>query len=68
MAAGRREFEGELVAWLVRCVPGAVWSPGDLPAELNPFREAAGLSEAMRAHLEGWERRRWRAAVDNARG
>lgn len=63
MAASRREFEGDLVAWLVRCVPAAVWAPKELPDDLNPFREARQMSEAMRKHLEAWERRRWRAAA-----
>lgn len=62
MAAGRREFEGELVAWLIRCIPCAVWSPKDLPQgdKLNPWREPKPLSEAMRKHLEAWEKRKWR--------
>lgn len=63
MAAARREFEGEGIAWLVRCVPVAVWAPKALPRDLNPFREPKPVSAAMRAHLERWEQRRWRAAT-----
>lgn len=65
MAGGRRELEGELVAWLVRCIPSAVWSPGDLPQGdgLNPFREPKPVSAAMAAHLEAWRKRRWRVAT-----
>ena len=63
MAASRREFGGELVAHLVRCVPAAVWAPKELPEDLNPFREARELSAAMRDHLAAWGRRKWRAAT-----
>lgn len=63
MAEARREAEGDYVAWLVRCVPAAVWSPKDLPKELNPFTTPKPVSEAMRAHLESWRRRRWRIAT-----
>lgn len=63
MAAARREFEGEVTAWLIRCLPAAVWSPRDLPDELNPFREPKPLSEAMRAYLESQAKRRWRVAT-----
>lgn len=60
MAEARREFEGDLLAWLVRCVPVAVWAPRDLPRNLNPFKQ---VSEAMLAHLERWKERRWRVAT-----
>ena len=63
MARGRAELAGDLVAWLIRCVPAAVWQPKALPADLNPFRAPQPLSDAMRKHLENWEQRRWRAAT-----
>lgn len=60
MAEGRREFEGDLVAWLIRCIPEAIWSPKDLPASLNPFRGKPVESEAMRAYKASLTRRQLR--------
>ena len=57
---------GDLLAWQLVCLGRAVWSPKDLPKNLNPFRPAEEMSEAMRAHLTEWERLRWRAAIDSA--
>jgi len=67
-AAGRSGFEGELVAWLIRCIPAAIWAPKELPKELNPFREAEPPSEAMKKHLASWAARRWRSVVGSAGG
>lgn len=56
----RRSFEGDLIAWLIRCVPTAIWAPKELPKELNPFAERKPVSEAMRKHLESLAARCWR--------
>lgn len=61
MASARKCFEGELQAWLIRCIPAAIWAPKELPKELNPFRESEPPSEAMQRHREMWAARRWRA-------
>lgn len=65
MARARRELEGEIAAVIVGLIPAAVWAPGELLklGDLNPFRERDEMSEAMRKHLEGWERDKWRAMV-----
>jgi len=65
MANERRAVAGDVVAWLIRCIPVAVWTPIDLPQgdALNPFREPKPVSEAMRKHLEMWNRRKWRAVT-----
>lgn len=62
MAEARAAAEGERIAWLIRCIPAAVWSPKDLPegAALNPFREAKPESEAMAAHKAAWAARKFR--------
>ena len=64
MAGARWEMEGEVAAFIVGTIPVGVWAPAELlkVKNLNPFREKE-MSEAMREHLAGWERDRWRAAV-----
>jgi hypothetical protein len=63
MASSRKEFEGELIAWLLKNVYAAVWVPNELPDDLNGFREPKPLSKAMKKHLEAWAKRRWRVAT-----
>lgn len=49
MAKAKQEFAGGLVAYMLRHLSAAIWSPKELPANLNPFHEE---SEALKAHRE----------------
>lgn len=62
MSASKKEFGGDLVGWLLKHVTAAIWSPSEMPKQLNPFSEPKPVSEAMQKHLESWAKRRWRAA------
>lgn len=60
MADEKKRVGGELVAWLIRSIPPAVW--GGLPREfeeLNPYREERFPDDALLKH-KAWlaDRRR----------
>jgi hypothetical protein len=65
MAHGRRESEGDIAAFMVQMIPVAVWVPNKMAdaGNINPFREPDEMSEAMRKHLENWDRAKWRGMV-----
>jgi hypothetical protein len=50
---------GEVARWVVSLL--GFGDPG------NPFAEREPMSDAMRAHLAGWERDLWRGMVDASR-
>lgn len=49
---------GELAAWLLSVLPVAFAAPKVWP---NPFAEQPPMSDAMKAHIEGWNRDKWKA-------
>ena len=62
-------MEGEVAAFVVQGTAAAQIAPDAVmkKTDLNPWRTQAEMSEAMRKHLEGWEKEKWRAMVLGAR-
>lgn len=61
MAKGRREFEGDNIAWLITRVQYAVWGGEVLELDdVNPYRDPTPPSEAMQKHLATERARRLR--------
>lgn len=68
-AAGRKEFEGELIAWLARLIPIAVWNPEGMAklGNLNPYHEGEPKSAEL-VELEKWQaKRRWALMFGNVK-
>jgi hypothetical protein len=65
MAQGRREFEGECLAYLVQMIPIGIWTPKELTKlrTLNPFKELPPESEAMKVHKAKLADLRFKAAA-----
>lgn len=61
MVEGRREFEGRMVAHLIRCIPVAVWAPAELlkAGDLSPFPKPE--SEAVKEFKAKRKAKQWRA-------
>lgn len=59
MAKARKQFEGELVCYLIAWIPNAVWGGKPInPEQINPYREVV-KSQAL-IELEAWQaKRRW---------
>jgi hypothetical protein len=65
MAGAKWEMDGEVAAFIVQGATAGRVDPVRIlrSTTLNPFKDRSEVSEAMKKHLEGWERDKWRAAV-----